>query len=418
MKIIKFDYREFGNKDKVRAYSIELEGDAFIVKLKKDNKVFSLDKSDVEKLLSKYDWGNIEVEELYPFKITEQIDYRLKLFYDNGDVIEKNGYSHYPSFYNEFISDLAKIGGGRSIQSLKVKEDMLDKNEKYITNYVEKISIFTNVGDVVIAKDRLSNNEFNCDVMIPRLDKYFRKNDLSFVLPIDVHYMSYIINKKCNLHEIDSIKRVDEEFYIDIRLHNKKHRYYSLSNENNKNSLKILINYLKLFSSLPVFDAYIDESFIEKYLNEHKLPKTRNELNDEFSNLLDSGTTLLDALKLIAKENTQFSMFEIISLAYQNQNYFYSYIYKAGKIKEFIISSEKTKEINKIFKQKDLNELSIFYLDKDYDVLYYLENGEIHFILTSSKYEDLKYLKLKDSYKEKIKNEFDVEINKISNKNI
>ena len=401
--IYKFEYRELGNKDKVRAYSLELEEGVYVFKIRKDNKTFSLNKEEVEKIFAKYDFTNLTVDSMYPFKVKDEIDYRIKITFSNYEVLDFNGYSHYPDFYNDFISDLSRLIPGRIASSLKVKDEMLDKDKKYITNYVEKISVYTPSGDLIISKDRLTEEEYDVDVSLGELNKYFKKEDLNFVLPINVHYFTYAINKLCNFHEGASPRKGEYDYYIDIRLHNKKHRYYDLADPSNIESLIKLIEYLKLYSKLNIFEALYNQNFAEEYLSSHNLPKTKAEVNDEFIKYLDEGKTLLDALKIVAKNNSNFSMYELISFAYMNQEFYYVYTLDENKkISEFIVNAENEKELNKYFKKKDFNDLLIKDLNKDYDVIYYKEDSIYHIAIVSSKYEDLKFLKLKESLREEL----------------
>lgn len=398
--VIKFEYKELGNKDRVRAYSIELQEGAYIFKIRKENKTFSLYKEDVEAIFRKYDFKNLTVDAMYPFRVKDQIDYRIKITFKNREILDFNGYSHYPEFYNEFISDLAKLVPGRSASTLKVKDEMLDKDNKYITNYIEKVSVFSKNGELIISKDRLNEDEYDVDVSIGDLNKFFKKNDLNFVMPINVHYFTYLFNKKANFAENSDKKKGDLEFYIDVRLHNKKHRYYDLKDESTLLALKVIIEYLKIYSNLPIFEAFIDDDFINKFLTSHNIPKTKGEVNEEFETLLDEGNTLIDTLKIVAKNNPNYSMYELISLAYQNQDYYYVYhINKDLLIKEFIINADHDKELHKYFKEKDFSELEIFYLSKDYDAIYYKDKEMIHLALVSAKYEDLRFLKLKENLK-------------------
>lgn len=401
--VFKFEYRELGNKDKVRAYSLELEEGVYIFKIRKDNKTFSLNKEEVEKIFEKYDFTDLTVDSMYPFKVKDEIDYRIKITFTDYDVLDFNGYSHYPDFYNDFISDLSRLIPGRIASSLKVKDEMLDKDKKYITNYVEKISVYTKSGNLIISKDRLTEDEYDVDVSIDKLNRYFKKDDLNFVLPINVHYFTYAINKLCNFHEGASPRKGDYDYYIDIRLHNKKHRYYDLSDDSNIDSLMKLIKYLKIYSNLPIFESFYNDNFVEEYLSDHTLPKTKAEVNDEFICLLDEGKTLLDALKIVAKNNPNYSMYELISFAYMNQEFYYIYQVDSNfKINEYIINAENEKELNKYFKKKDFNDLLIKDLNKDYDAIYYENDGVYHVVLVSSKYEDLKYLKLKENLREEL----------------
>lgn len=399
--VFKFEYRELGNKDKVRAYSLELEEGVYIFKIRKDNKTFSLNKEEVEKIFAKYDFSNLTVDSMYPFKVKDEIDYRIKITFTNYEVLDFNGYSHYPDFYNDFISDLSKLIPGRIASTLKVKDEMLDKDKKYVTNYIEKMSVYTPSGNLIISKDRLTEEEYDVDLSLNELNKFFKKEDLNFVLPINVHYFTYAMNKLCNFHEGANSRKGDYDYYIDIRLHNKKHRYYDLSDQNVVDSLKKLIEYLKIYSKLNIFEAFYNENFIKEFISSHDLPKTKAQVNDEFITLLDEGKTLLDALKIVAKNNSNFSMYELISFAYMNQEFYYVYIINRDKkLQEYIVNAENEKELNKYFKNKDFSELSIKDLNKDYDAVFYEEDGTYHIAITSSKYDDLKFLKLKESLRE------------------
>lgn len=405
--VIKFEYKELGNKDRVRSYTLELEEGAYIFKIRKENKTFSLPKHDVEEIFKKYDFKNLTVDVMYPFRVKDQIDYRIKITFKNHEILDFNGYSHYPEFYNDFISDIAKLIPGRSCSSLKVKDEMLDKDTKYITNYVEKVSIYSKCGELIISKDRLTEDEYDVDVSVDKLNKFFKKNDLNFVLPINVHYFTYLFNKKADFAENSNLKKGDLEYYIDVRLHNKKHRYYDLNDEKILKSLGKLIDYLKIYSNLPLFEAFINEDFINIFLTSHNIPKTKAQVNEQFEELLSKGNTLIDTLKIVAKDNLNYSMYELISLAYQNQDYYYVYqINKNFDVREYIVNAEHDKELSKYFKSKDFSELGILYLNKDYDAIYYVEKDTIFMALVSAKYEDLKFLKLKESLKEELIRQF------------
>ena len=135
--------------------------------------------------------------------------------------------------------------------------------------------------------------------------------------------------------------------------------------------------------------------------------KTHAQVNEQFEELLSKGNTLIDTLKIVAKDNLNYSMYELISLAYQNQDYYYVYqINKNFDVREYIANAEHDKELSKYFKSKDFSELGILYLNKDYDAIYYVEKDTIFMALVSAKYEDLKFLKLKESLKEELIRQF------------
>ena len=189
----------------------------------------------MNEIFAKYDFKDLTVSNIYPFKVKEQIDYEIKIYFeDNGDMLEINGYSHFPDFYNEFINDISKLIPNHNLSSLKVKDEMLDKDKKYITNYIEKVTINTKQGIIVIPKDRLGENEYDIAIDVFDLNKYYKKEDLNFVLPVNVHYFTYLFNKLCNFGETGDKKNSLSDEYIDIRLHNKKHRYFDLNLEKNQ----------------------------------------------------------------------------------------------------------------------------------------------------------------------------------------
>ncbi|MBP5694677.1 MAG: hypothetical protein J6X03_04465, partial [Bacilli bacterium] len=340
---------------------------------------------------------DLTVNIIYPLKIKEQIDYEIKIFYEGiENQLEINGYSHFPDFYNEFINDISKLIPSHNLSSLKVKDEMLDKDKKYITNYIEKVTINTKRGIIVIPKDRLGENEYDIAVDIFDLNKYYKKDDLNFVLPVNVHYFTYLFNKFWGFGETGNKKAEIEDEYIDIRLHNKKHRYFSLNDENNVKSLQKLVIFLKQYTKLEILDAIFDEKFIKDFERNHAVPKTKSDLNKEFIELVNTKNIgLIEALKILEKNNSNFPMYDLISIAYMNQENYYVYIIdKNSNIQEFEIDSDNEKKLNKYFKEKEFDDLKIYSLSQDYDALTYCENGEIHVNVISSQFEDLEFLKV------------------------
>lgn len=396
-QVVKFEYKEYGLKEKVRSYSILLDGDHFVFVNNRNNKTYFLDKDKMNEIFNKYDFKDLTVNIIYPFKIKEQIDYEIKIFYEGiENQLEINGYSHFPDFYNEFINDISKLIPSHNLSSLKVKDEMLDKDKKYITNYIEKVTINTKRGIIVIPKDRLGENEYDIAVDIFDLNKYYKKDDLNFVLPVNVHYFTYLFNKFWGFGETGNKKAEIEDEYIDIRLHNKKHRYFSLNDENNVKSLQKLVIFLKQYTKLEILDAIFDEKFIKDFERNHAVPKTKSDLNKEFIELVNTKNIgLIEALKILEKNNSNFPMYDLISIAYMNQENYYVYIIdKNSNIQEFEIDSDNEKKLNKYFKEKEFDDLKIYSLSQDYDALTYCENGEIHVNVISSQFEDLEFLKV------------------------
>ena len=396
-QVVKFEYKEYGLKEKVRSYSILLDGDHFVFVNNRNNKTYFLDKDKMNEIFNKYDFKDLTVNIIYPFKIKEQIDYEIKIFYEGiENQLEINGYSHFPDFYNEFINDISKLIPSHNLSSLKVKDEMLDKDKKYITNYIEKVTINTKRGIIVIPKDRLGENEYDIAVDIFDLNKYYKKDDLNFVLPVNVHYFTYLFNKFWGFGETGNKKAEIEDEYIDIRLHNKKHRYFSLNDENNVKSLQKLIIFLKQYTKLEILDAIFDEKFIKDFEKNHAVPKTKSDLNKEFIELVNTKNIgLIEALKILEKNNSNSPMYDLISIAYMNQENYYVYIIdKNSNIQEFEIDSDNEKKLNKYFKEKEFDDLKIYSLSQDYDALTYCENGEIHVNVISSQFEDLEFLKV------------------------
>ncbi|MBQ9265823.1 MAG: hypothetical protein IJ186_01955 [Bacilli bacterium] len=399
-QVVRFEYKEYGLKEKVRSYTIMLEDEHFVFVNNRNNKTYILNKDGMNEIFAKYDFKDLTVSNIYPFKVKEQIDYEIKIYFeDNHDMIEINGYSHFPDFYNEFINDISKLIPNHNLSSLKVKDEMLDKDKKYITNYIEKVTINTKQGIIVIPKDRLGENEYDIAIDVFDLNKYYKKEDLNFVLPVNVHYFTYLFNKLCNFGETGDKKNSLDDEYIDIRLHNKKHRYFDLNLEKNQKSLQKLIIFLKMYSKIEVLDALINPSFVENFEKTHALPKTKSDLNREFLSLInDKKMDLVDALIQLSKNNPNFSMYDLISIAYMNQeNYFVYIIDKAGKIHEEKIDADNEKKLNKYFKVKEFDELKIISLSDKYDALVYRENGEAHINVISSQFEDLEFLQIDKS---------------------
>lgn len=396
-QVTRFDYKEYGLKEKVRSYSIVLDEDSFIFTNNRNGKQYILDRNEMNKIFEKYDFRNLTVSNIYPFKVKDQIDYEIKIFYeDKFDQLEINGYSHFPDFYNDFINDISKLIPNHNLSSLKVKDEMLDKDKKYVTNYIEKVTINTKQGIVVIPKDRLGENEYDIAIDVFNLNKYYKKEDLNFVLPVNVHYFTYLFNKLCGFGETGDKKETLSDEYVEIRLHNKKHRYFDLNNEKTKKSLQNLIIFLKIYSKIEILDVLLNAKFAEDFEKTHALPKTKSDLNKEFLNLINNKKMyLVDALIKLGKDNPNFSMYDLISLAYMNQDNYYVYIIgKDGKIHEEKIDSDNEKKLKKYFKVKEFDELKIVSLSPDYDALTYKDVDGIHVNVISSQFEDLEFLKI------------------------
>ena len=399
-QVVRFEYKEYGLKEKVRSYTIMLEDEHFVFVNNRNNKTYILNKDGMNEIFAKYDFKDLTVSNIYPFKVKDQIDYEIKIYFeDKDDMLEINGYSHFPDFYNEFVNDISKLIPNHNLSSLKVKDEMLDKDKKYITNYIEKVTINTKQGIIVIPKDRLGENEYDIAIDVFDLNKYYKKEDLNFVLPVNVHYFTYLFNKICNFGETGDKKNSLGDEYIDIRLHNKKHRYFDLNLEKNQKSLQKLIIFLKMYSKIEVLDALINPTFVENFEKTHALPKTKSDLNSEFLSLINSKKMdLVDALIELSKNNPSFSMYDLISIAYMNQeNYFVYIIDKTGKIHEEKIDADNEKKLNKYFKVKEFDELKIVSLSEKYDALVYKENSEAHINVISSQFEDLEFLQIDKS---------------------
>ena len=201
-KILKsFKYNELGSVDKTKAFEITSDdANNYILHIKGDKKDYPLKREDVETIFNKYIFENLTIDNAYPFPIKGQIDYRIEGYFLNpSDNFDLNGYSHYPIFYNDFIGDIARASQAKTLFKLKAKEEMLDKDTSYKTNYIEKCSIYSNVGKIIIAVDKVSTYNYEVDVTVDELNSYFKINDLSFTLPVNVSYLTYFFNKVLKL---------------------------------------------------------------------------------------------------------------------------------------------------------------------------------------------------------------------------
>ena len=414
-KIRSFIYKEFGSTAKTRGYTFERKENTFVLKISGDRVIHEINVDQIDSLFSKYDFDEFTTLDSYPFKLKDQIDYQIKIEYLEGGMIKEiNGYSHYPEFYNDFILDLHKVAPFKSVHSLRVKEEMLDKDKKYITNYVEKMSIYNKDNTLMITLDKLNDSEYEVDIDVPDLKSFFKKDDFDFSLPINCHYFTYIVNKICGFAKNGTSRKGNYDDYIDIRLANKKHKYFEIDEECIK-MMKSLFYYLNLFYKLPLLNAFVDEEFSKNYIESHKKPNNKEEVRKNFEYLVyQENYSILKALKEVAKNNQNFSMYELVSIAYKSQKDYFIYIFDIKNmekgLKEVRIPSEKEKNIVKYFKYEYLSDLSIYDLSKDYDVYYYENDGLIHLIVVSSRFPELEYLKLDEDLKinlvEVIKNHY------------
>ena len=159
----------------------------------------------------------------------------------------------------------------------------------------------------------------------------------------------------------------------------------------------------------------MDEEFSKNYIESHKKPNNKEEVRKNFEYLVyQENYSILKALKEVAKNNQNFSMYELVSIAYKSQKDYFIYIFDLKNIekglREVRIPSEKEKNIVKYFKYEYLSDLSIYDLSKYYDVYYYENDGLIHLIVVSSRFPELEYLKLDEDLKinlvEVIKNHY------------
>ena len=97
------------------------------------------------------------------------------------------------------------------------------------------------------------------------LKSFFKKDDFDFSLPINCHYFTYIVNKICGFAKNGTSRKGNYDDYIDIRLANKKHKYFEIDEECIK-MMKSLFYYLNLFYKLPLLNAFVDEEFSKNYV--------------------------------------------------------------------------------------------------------------------------------------------------------
>lgn len=406
-KIRSFSYKEFGSKETSKSFYLERNDSSFSFKISNDKNVYLVKANEVDEIFKKYDFSVFDTLESYPFKLKDQVDYLIKIEYNDENITKEiTGYSHYPEFFNDFILDLHKLVPSRSVKALKVKEEMLDKDDYFITNYVEKISVYVRNNTFMISLDKFNDSEYEVDIEVPALTKFFKKNDFDFLLPINCHYFTYIINKICGFAHKGTSRKGNYEDYIDIRLANKKHKYFEVNEESIK-GIKILFSYLNLYYKLPLFNAFIDENFEKDYIESHKKPKSKNEVREEFEELAyKKGLPILDSLKMVAKNNQNFSMYDLVAIAYKAQKSYFIYLFdkndKNSLLKEVEIPAQKEKSLAKYFKYEYLSDLSIIDLSKDYDAYYYIKDNIYHMIIVSSRYSELEYLKLEDKFIEQV----------------
>lgn len=411
-KILKsFKYNELGSVDKTKAFEITSDdANNYILHIKGDKKDYPLKREDVETIFNKYIFENLTIDNAYPFPIKDQIDYRIEGYFLNpSDNFDLNGYSHYPIFYNDFIRDIARASQAKTLFKLKAKEEMLDKDTSYKTNYIEKCSIYSNVGKIIIAVDKVSTYNYAVDVTVDELNSYFKINDLSFTLPVNVSYLTYFFNKVLKLSGKVLKRNAGLENYIDVRLKNKKHRYYDLNDEEVYQSFKKFINFLNMYIKVPILKAFVDSNFIEEYKKTHKVPKNKAEVAKDYSDLIQhENYSMLDALKKVARENPNLDMSQIISIAYKLQDSYYVYLIDEKGIKEVKITDLDKRERKLLKYYNETNRIDVSYIDlsKDYDAHYYKDNNVIHLKLVASRYPELEFLKMDNKIKSLIKSYF------------
>lgn len=411
-KILKsFKYNELGSVDKTKAFEITSDdANNYILHIKGDKKDYPLKREDVETIFNKYIFENLTIDNAYPFPIKDQIDYRIEGYFLNpSDNFDLNGYSHYPIFYNDFIGDIARASQAKTLFKLKAKEEMLDKDTSYKTNYIEKCSIYSNVGKIIIAVDKVSTYNYEVDVTVDELNSYFKINDLSFTLPVNVSYLTYFFNKVLKLSGKVLKRNVGLENYIDVRLKNKKHRYYDLKDEEVYQSFKKFINFLNMYIKVPILKSFVDSNFIKEYKKTHKVPKNKAEVAKDYSDLIQhENYSMLDALKKVARENPNLDMSQIISIAYKLQDSYYVYLIDEKGIKEVKITDLDKRERKLLKYYNETNRIDVSYIDlsKDYDAHYYKDNNVIHLKLVASRYPELEFLKMDNKIKSLIKSYF------------
>ena len=406
-----FKYGELGGLDKTKSFElVNEEGENYTLKIRDDAKDYHAPKKAVNDIFNKYSFKNLTIDVAYPFPIKEQIDYRIEGYYLNPtDNFDINGYSHFPIFFNDFISDLARVFSSKNLFKFKVKEEMLDKDKSYKTNYIEKCSIYTDVGEIILTVDKLSTSNYEGDVYVEKLNNYFKASDLSFVLPCNVSFFTFLFNKSFKFSS-KALKRNQGLInYIDVRLKNKKHRYFDLDDGSIKDNFTQLIHFLKRFMKVCVLDAFIDEGYVDKFLSDHKKPKTKAEVIKDFSDLINNENYLLiDALKKIARDNPNLDLREIVSIAYKLQDNYYVYLIDSKGIKEIKINeSERKKKLPKYFNSYGCD-LGFIDISKDYDAHYYEEDNLIHLKVVATRYPDLEYLKIDNKIKSLISSYFNL----------
>ena len=411
-KILKsFKYNELGSVDKTKAFEITSDdANNYILHIKGDKKDYPLKREDVKTIFNKYIFENLTIDNAYPFPIKDQIDYRIEGYFLNpSDNFDLNGYSHYPIFYNDFIGDIARASQAKTLFKLKAKEEMLDKDTSYKTNYIEKCSIYSNVGKIIIAVDKVSTYNYEVDVTVDELNSYFKINDLSFTLPVNVSYLTYFFNKVLKLSGKVLKRNVGLENYIDVRLKNKKHRYYDLKDEEVYQAFKKFIDFLNMYIKVPILKSFVDSNFIEEYKKTHKVPKNKAEVAKDYSDLIQhENYSMLDALKKVARENPNLDMSQIISIAYKLQDSYYVYLIDEKGIKEVKITDLDKRERKLLKYYNENNRIDVSYIDlsKDCDAHYYKDNNVIHLKLVASRYPELEFLKMDNKIKSLIKSYF------------
>ena len=407
-KILKsFKYNELGSVEKTKAFEINLQEDGnYILRIKGDHKDYKVNQNSIIDIFNKYEFSDLTIDNAYPFPIKEQIDYRLEgYFINSNDNFDLNGYSHFPIFFNEFISDLARAFQAKPLFKFKVKEDMLDKDRSYKTNYIEKCMVYSDVGKIIISSDKVLDNNYEVDVTVYELDNYFKVNDLSFNIFANFSFFTYYFNKVLKLSSKALKRNTDLTNYIDVRLKNKKHRYYDLNDEEVEKSFNKLVSFLNMFIKVPILKAFIDPNFIKDYKATHKKPKNKAEVTSDFASLIQNENySLLEALKKTAKENPNLDMSQIISIAYKLQDSYYVYLIDNKNIKEerIINLGKREKKLLKYYNENNRIDVNYLELSKDYEIHYYKENDLIHLKIVATRYPELEFLKMENKVKQLI----------------
>ena len=282
---------------------------------------------------------------------------------------------------------------------------MLDKDRSYKTNYIEKCVVYSDVGKIIISSDKVLDNNYEVDVTVYELDNYFKVNDLSFNIFANFSFFTYYFNKVLKLSSKALKRNTDLTNYIDVRLKNKKHRYYDLNDEEVEKSFNKLVSFLNMFIKVPILKAFIDPNFIKDYKATHKKPKNKAEVTSDFASLIQNENySLLEALKKTAKENPNLDMSQIISIAYKLQDSYYVYLIDNKNIKEerIINLGKREKKLLKYYNENNRIDVNYLELSKDYEIHYYKENDLIHLKIVATRYPELEFLKMENKVKQLI----------------